>query len=54
MDDRLAEPALGFTELRLVDGEVLPNAVAVGAVAVGETLQCIEHSARPLMLRREL
>src|SRR5581483_7565116 len=46
----LAEPGLVITQLRLRDAEVLPDAVAVGAIGVGQALQRVQHSPRPLVL----
>ena len=49
----LAEAGLVVAELDFGDGEVLPDAVAFGAVAVGQAFQGVQDGTRPLMLPRE-
>jgi len=53
MDERLAQPGLVITELRLRDGDGLPEAVAFGAVAAGQAFERIQHGARPLVFARK-
>ena len=48
-----AQPGLVIAQLRLGDGEVLPDAVAFGAVAAGQAFQGVQDGTRPLVFPRE-
>ena len=50
--ERLAEPCLVVAKLGFGDGEVLPDAVAFGAVAIGQSFQGVQDGPRPLVVAR--
>ena len=53
MGKGLAEPGLVVAELGLGDGQVLPDAVALRAVAAGQPLHGVQDGPRPVMLAGE-
>ena len=48
------EAGLIIPQLRLGDCQLLPDAVAFGAVATGHAFQGVQHGTRPLVFPREL
>lgn len=48
--ERLSEPSLVVAKLGLGDAEVLADAVAFGAIAIGEAFQSIEDGTRSLVV----
>ena len=53
VEEGLAQPGLVVAKLRLGDGEVLPDADAFGAVAVGQAFQGVQDGTRSLVVPRE-
>ena len=52
MRKRLAQTGLVVTKLRSCDSEVTLDAVAFGAVAVGQPFQCVQDGPRPAVIAR--
>ena len=53
VEEGLAQAGLVVAKLGFGDGEVLPDAVAFGAVAVGQAFQGVQDGTRPLVVARE-
>ena len=50
MQEGLAEAGLVVAQLRLGDGQVLPDADAFGAVAAGQAFQGVQDGTRSLVV----
>ena len=53
VEEGLAEAGLVVAQLGLGDGEVLPDAVAFGAVAAGQAFQSVQDGTRSLVVPRK-
>ena len=50
VQERFAQPFAVIAQLRFGDGQVPPDALALGAVAVGQTVEGVQDGTRPLVV----